>query len=96
VRARGWPLASGRGAGEPLSARWCAALVAAFGLSLLSGTVRGEAGRIFIPWMPLLLVAACSGETMPRGRTLPARLAGALALLLAFWTVALRLLLRVP
>jgi len=79
----------------PAAARWGALLVAAFALFLLSGTVRGEAGRIFLPWMPLLLAAAVAGAGGER-RGLTPRLAGALALLLALWTISLRLLLRVP
>jgi hypothetical protein len=78
----------------PAAARWSALLVAAFALFLLSGTVRGEAGRIFLPWMPLLLAAAVT--TADGRRSLSPRLAGALALLFAVWTISLRLLLRVP
>lgn len=76
----------------PPAARWSAALVATFALFLLSGTVRGEAGRIFVPWMPLLLAAALCAAEAPPGR----RRLAAVALATAVWTVALRLLLRVP
>ncbi|GMU66745.1 MAG: hypothetical protein AMXMBFR36_30190 [Acidobacteriota bacterium] len=78
-------------------ARWGSALVLAFALFLLSGTVRGEAGRIFVPWMPLLLGAAVAAPPRSAGGAGLDRAAlTALAATLAVWTCALRHLLRVP
>jgi hypothetical protein len=42
--------------------RFPAAAVLGVGALIASGVVRGEAGRILIPIMPLLLVAAVAGE----------------------------------
>ena len=73
------------------------AIVVAFAVFLLSGTVRGEAGRIFVPWMPLLLAAAVAGAPRSAARTgLDRATLATLAAALAVWTFALRHLLRVP
>ena len=71
--------------------RYAAALVAAFAVALLSGTVRGEAGRLFIPWMPML-AAVCA----PPPGDPPAPRPALVALALAAWSFALRLTLRLP
>jgi len=98
--ARGWREARAGGlAGLGATTRWAAALTAALAVTLLSGTVRGEAGRILVPLLPLLLVAAAAPETGDRtiGAATAARPPLAtLAALLGLWSVALRLLLRVP
>jgi len=48
--------------GVTASDRLRAAVVPSVGALILSGVLRGEAGRILIPIMPLLLVAAVSKE----------------------------------
>jgi len=98
ARLAGWNRAAAAGLrGLDGAARWGVALVVAFALFLLSGTVRGEAGRIFVPWMPLLLVAAVAAPPgSAGGPALVGRAWPALAATLALWTLALRFLLRVP
>ncbi|MCM2254414.1 MAG: hypothetical protein NDJ94_01965 [Vicinamibacteria bacterium] len=73
-------------AGEASPAgRWTQATAAGLALLLLSGTLRGEAGRILIPLMPALLLAATARlEAWNPGRTT------LLAALLATWTLTLR------
>lgn len=55
---------------EPLSAldRFRLATFAGVGLLVLLGVTRGEVGRIWIPLMPLLLIASLAGPTAPRRR----------------------------
>jgi hypothetical protein len=101
VRLVRWHRSAGAGGLASLDgpARWSVAIVVAFALFLLSGTVRGEAGRIFVPWMPLLLAAAVAGDrrSSPGGAAAIDRpTLAALAATLAVWTFALRHLLRVP
>jgi hypothetical protein len=101
VRLVRWNRSAGAGGLASLDgpARWSVAIVVAFALFLLSGTVRGEAGRIFVPWMPLLLAAAVAGDrrSSPGGAAAIDRpTLAALAATLAVWTFALRHLLRVP
>jgi hypothetical protein len=48
--------------GPTVAERFRAAAVLGAGLLILSGILRGEAGRILIPIMPLLLVAAVSAD----------------------------------
>jgi hypothetical protein len=50
-----------RGGASPVD-RFQAAAVLGVGVLIVSGIVRGEVGRIFIPVMPLLLVAAVAGK----------------------------------
>jgi hypothetical protein len=99
ARLAGWNRAAGAAGLRELdgAARWSIALLVAFALFLLSGTVRGEAGRIFVPWMPLLLAAAVAPPWRSAGGAGPGRATLAtLATTLAVWTFALRHLLRVP
>jgi hypothetical protein len=101
--ARGWRERHAGGlAGIGATTRWAAAVTATLAVTLLSGALRGEAGRILVPLLPLLLVAAVAPETggaaldaVPTQRPALAPL-GTLAALLGLWSVALRLLLRVP
>jgi hypothetical protein len=72
--------------GNGAAQRFSLATGAGLGLLLLSGTLRGEAGRILIPLMPALLLAALApAPPTARGSAL-------LAALLAAWTLALRAL----
>jgi len=79
--------------GDALAAdRFTAALAVGLGLLWLSGTTRGEVGRIWIPLMPVVLVAALArrgDERAPAGPSAPE--AAALGLLLAATSVVLRL-----
>lgn len=79
-------IATNARAGEASPAgRWTQATAAGLALLLLSGTLRGEAGRILIPLMPALLLAATARlEAWSPGRTT------LLAALLATWTLTLR------
>ncbi len=63
---------------------------------LLSGTVRGEVGRLFLPLMPLLLVVATLRREGGQIRGLGSLEAGWLALLLLVADVVLRLAWRLP
>jgi hypothetical protein len=74
------------------SARYGVVLVLGFLAALLSGTVRGEAGRIFLPWMGLLLAAACATDDAEPPDVAPQLVAA----LLLIWSVTLRLSLRLP
>jgi hypothetical protein len=70
--------------------RMRATLVAGITLLLLSGTVRGELGRIGIPLMPLLLLAAVAPNGEPAGDPRPTGMETALgAILLAALTAAI-------
>lgn len=75
--------------GAPLRplARFALAAVGGVALLVLSGTTRGEVGRIWIPLMPLLLLAAAADLDGPATVAL-GLLQGALTLALgAFWAV---------
>jgi hypothetical protein len=75
--------------GAPLRppARFALAAVGGVALLVLSGTTRGEVGRIWIPLMPLLLLDAATDLDGPATVAL-GLLQGALTLVLAaFWTV---------
>jgi hypothetical protein len=68
-------------------ARFALAAVGGVALLVLSGTTRGEVGRIWIPLMPLLLLAAAADLDGPATVAL-GLLQGALTLALgAFWAV---------
>lgn len=72
--------------------RFTAALAVGLGILWLSGTTRGEVGRIWLPLMPLLLVAALArrgGTPASAGPSMAE--AAALGLLLAATSLALRL-----
>lgn len=72
--------------GEGAAQRWAWSCAIGLALLLLSGTLRGEAGRILIPLMPALALAALAPAP-------PTARGGALvAALLAAWTLALRAL----
>ena len=65
-------------------------LAAGVGLLLLSGTVRGELGRIAIPLMPVLLLAALGPNGEPSGDPRPTAVETAIAaILLAVLTIAI-------
>ena len=72
--------------------RFTAMLALGLGLLWLSGTTRGEVGRIWIPLMPVLLVAALARRGDERGSAGPSLSeAAVLGLLLAATSLALRL-----
>ena len=72
--------------------RFAAVLALGLGLLWLSGITRGEVGRIWIPLMPLLLVAALARRGGDQATIGPSQAeATALGLLLAATSVALRL-----
>jgi len=81
--------------GRPVAARgpfdrMRVALAAGLALLLLSGTVRGEIGRIAIPLMPALLVASLGPRGDPSADPGPTSAEAALtAILLAALTVAI-------
>lgn len=71
--------------------RFRLALAAGFGLLLLSGTLRGEGGRVLIPLMPLFVLAGLApSEKGDNGDGPSATLAGILGLCLAALAFALR------
>ena len=70
--------------------RFRLATFAGVGLLVLLGVTRGEVGRIWIPLMPLLLIASLAGPTDPgrKDALLHGTLLGTLTLLLgAYWVV---------
>src|SRR6185295_12384826 len=67
--------------------RFVAAITLGLGALWLSGTTRGEVGRIWLPLMPLLLVAAWARREVPGPSRLEALLLG---LLLAATSFVLR------
>ena len=72
--------------------RFTAVLALGLGLLWLSGATRGEVGRIWIPLMPLLLVAALARRGGGQASAGPSRSeAAALGLLLAATSLVLRL-----
>ncbi len=72
--------------------RFTAVLALGLGLLWLSGTTRGEVGRIWIPLMPVMLVAALARRGGEQGSAGPSRSeAAVLGLLLAATSLALRL-----
>ncbi len=93
---RAWAATRRRLSGDaspPATDRLAIAAAAGLFLLLLSGAVRGETGRIWIPLMPLLVAAAVgaaprAGEAEPRSPT--ASEAALLGTLLASLCVALR------
>jgi len=84
--------------GTTASDRFRAAVVWSVGALILSGVLRGEAGRILIPIMPLLLVAAVCGpraeEESAAGPSV--RLSVLLGILLTATAVVIRLTWDVP
>ena len=83
--------------GDAAVERFQAAAVLGVAALVLSGTVRGEAGRILIPVMPVLLVAAVAGKEP--GATAPGpsvRFSVLLAVLLTATSVVIRLTWDVP
>ena len=70
--------------------RFRLATIAGVGLLVLLGVTRGEVGRIWIPLMPLLLIASMAGPTAPRRRDalLQGTLLAALTLAIgSYWIV---------
>jgi hypothetical protein len=75
----GWP--AGRPWRLTVVAWWCV-----LALLLLTGSVRGEAGRIWLPWMPFACAFAAATawrRAEPRGAAVPLLLASQAALILA-------------
>jgi len=70
--------------------RFRLATFAGVGLLVLLGVTRGEVGRIWIPLMPLLLIASLAGPTAPgrKDALLQGTLLAALTLLIgSYWIV---------
>jgi len=81
------------GAEAPMD-RFRAAAVLGVAALFLSGTVRGEAGRILIPMMPMLLVAAVAGKGDDAGSSSRAGPSVALSVLLGALLTATSVVIR--
>jgi methylthioxylose transferase len=89
--AAGRVIAAVRASLEAPADRFAAALAFGLGLLWLSGTTRGEVGRIWIPLMPLLLVSALGHPAEEREAGPSSREATVLGVVLCAWCFALRM-----